>query len=209
MARYASTKQLDLIARLLNEKDVDPQDRRAIEADVANDLSGIGASQWIDFLFARKRLPRQQVLAVGVIERPRPSVPGFYLVDGHVFKVVATRDGERLYAKQSTARGLEYVPGAMNRIFADELLSPQQLAEQGVAQGFCIVCSTEFEDPTSKHVGIGPTCGRNQLGPDAYKALRLTVADRPDVVAFEAAKKAKAKEAREAKKREQAQLVLV
>jgi hypothetical protein len=198
------------INKLAPEKDLADWQRAELDSDLAKEVfSTKDASFWLDTLFAARNRP-QPVLDIETGQpRARVSEEGFYLADGQVFKVVLARTTGNLYAKQTSASGLVYVPGAMNKLFADQKLTADQLAAQGLTQGYCVVCSSEFEDPTSKHIGIGPTCGKNQLGPDAYKALRLTVADRPDVVAFEAAKKAKAKEAREAKKIEQAQLVLV
>lgn len=207
--RPASEKQIALINRLLAEKALTDLDRENITNDLEDGLTTRGASAWIDILF---RFPRAAapVLDLGVQARDRVAEEGFYRAeDGDVYKVVRTRDGERLYAKKTSAAGLVYVEGAMRKLFADQKLTGEQIAGLGINFGYCIVCSTEFEDPTSKHIGIGPTCGKNELGGEAYKALRLTAADKPDVIAFEAAKKAKAKEAREAKKAAEAQLVLV
>ncbi|AGM13395.1 hypothetical protein M181_gp228 [Mycobacterium phage Gizmo] len=205
----ASPAQIRFINTLLAERDAPQASRDYVAHLLDTGISSKRASDAIAHLKGFVKIQAQQELAIAAIARPRPTEPGFYLVDGEVFKVVETRDGERLYAKKTTAHGLEYVPGAMTRIFADQKLSPEQIAEQGLTQGFCIVCSSEFEDPTSKHIGIGPVCGKNTLGAEAYKALRLSVADRPDVIAFEAAKKAAAKARREAKKAESEQLALV
>lgn len=204
MSRTATENQIRLIRTIMGEREMEGHQIERLENRLNDGLPIDLVNDTIAWLKARPL--RGQLVAA--VERPRPTEPGFYLVDQKVFKLVMSREG-RLYAKQTTARGLEYVPGAMARIFADQKLSPAQIAEQGLEQGFCIVCSSEFEDPTSKHIGIGPTCGKNELGPEAYKALRASVADKPDVIAFEAAKKAAAKERREAKKREEAQLALV
>ncbi|QZE10541.1 hypothetical protein SEA_SCOOBYDOOBYDOO_226 [Mycobacterium phage ScoobyDoobyDoo] len=212
MNNAATPAQIRFINVLLAERLLDPAGRDSIADEIEEGMSKSRASQLIGILKARPFLASrggQQALDVEVASRPRPSEEGFYLADnGQVFKVVRSQGSMRLYAKQATARGLVYVAGAMNMIFADQKLSGEQIVAQGLAQGFCIVCSSEFEDPTSKHIGIGPVCGRNQLGAEAYKALRATVADRPDVIAFEAAKKAAAKARREAKKAEEAQLTL-
>lgn len=209
MSYPASEKQVGFIGRLLAEKEVIEHTRTYVERLLAEGITKQRASDAISHLLS---LPKAAPLAldVDVQARERISEEGFYQADdGDVYKVVRTKDGERLYAKKTTARGLEYVPGAMAKLFADQRLTGEQIAELGITFGFCIVCSTEFSDPTSKHIGIGPKCGSDQLGADPYKALRASVADRPDVIAFEAAKKAAAKERREAKKAEEAQLVLV
>lgn len=207
--RPATDKQMYWINKLAPEKDLADWQRAELATDLAKDVfTTKDASFWLDTLFALKNRPQPTLVEVGPA-RERVSEEGFYKADnGNVFKVVRTRDGERLYAKQTSASGLVYVEGAMRLLFADQKLTGEQIAALGITFGYCIVCSTEFSDPTSKHIGIGPKCGSDQLGKDEYKALRLTVADRPDVIAFEAAKKAKAKAAREDKKREEAQLVL-
>lgn len=209
MSYPASEKQVGFIGRLLNEKEVPESTRTYVEGLLANGITKQRASDAITHLLS---LPKAAPLTLGVDvqARERVSEEGFYQAeDGSVFKVVRTRDGERLYAKQTSASGLVYVPGAMGKIFADQKLTGEEIAALGITFGYCIVCSTEFEDPTSKHIGIGPVCGKSQLGADAYKALRLTVADRPDVVAFEAAKKARAKANREAKKNQGVQEELI
>lgn len=210
MSYPASEKQIGFIGRLLAEKEVPQATRTYVEGLLADGITKQRASDAITHLLS---LPKAGPLALDVEVGPareRVSEEGFYKADdGDVFKVVRTRDGERLYAKQTSARGLLYVEGAMRLLFADQKLTGEQIAELGITFGFCIVCSTEFSDPTSKHIGIGPKCGADQLGKDEYKALRLSVADRPDVVAFEAAKKAAAKQAREDKKAAEAQLALV
>lgn len=210
MSYPASEKQISFIGRLLAEKEAPEATRTYIEGLLADGITKQRASDAISHLLTlSKAAPLALDVEVGPA-RERVSVEGFYKADdGDVYKVVLTKDGERLYAKKTTARGLEYVPGAMGKLFADQKLTGEQIAELGITFGFCIVCSTEFSDPTSKHIGIGPKCGADQLGKDEYKALRLTVADRPDVGAFEAAKKAAAKQAREDKKLAEAQLVLV
>ncbi len=206
----ASEGRVRFINVLLAEREVPASTRAYVEGLLANGIITERAIAAIEHL---KGLPKagQGVLDVNAgPARARVSEEGFYQAeDGGVFKVVRTRDGERLYAKQTSARGLVYVPGAMGKIFADQKLTGEQIAALGITFGYCVVCSTEFSDPTSKHIGIGPKCGVDQLGKDQYKALRLSVADRPDVVAFEAAKKQAAKEAREAKKREAAQGELI
>lgn len=197
--RPASDKQFAFLKKLLHDKAMENDQREAIVFDMEQGLSSKGASQWIDIML---RFPRATapVLDLDVTPRAHVSEPGFYKTDeGDVFKVVTSQFG-RLYAKQTTARGLVYVEGAMKLLFADQKMTGEEIAAHGVANRYCVVCSTEFEDPTSKHIGIGPTCGVNQLGKDRYKALRASVAHFEDVIAFEAAKKAEAKAKREAKK---------
>lgn len=207
--RPASEKQISFIGRLVAEKDLTVDEIANVENDVEMGLTTTGASAWIDLLISRRRKPAQQALALGVVARTRVSEIGYYKADdGDVYKVVLSQVGN-LYAKKTTAHGLDFVSGAMSLLFADQKMTGEEIAAYGAVNSYCVICSTEFSDPTSELVGIGPKCGTDILGKDAYKALRVTVADNPRVIAFEAAKKAKAKEAREAKKAAEAQLVLV
>jgi len=202
----ASSAQINFINVLLAEREVDADIREVIQANL-DTMTIASATDWISWL--KKQSRAQDTLDIEVAERQRPTEPGFYLVDGEVFKVVHTRDGERMYAKKTGPNGLEYVPGAMRKIFADQKMTGEQIAAHGLAHGYCVVCSSGFEDPTSSHIGIGPVCGPRVMGKEAYKALRASVSHLPDVIAYEEAKKARAKEAREAKKAEEAQLSLV
>lgn len=207
MSYPASEKQVGFITRLLNEREVPASTQEYVEGLLQVGITKQRASDAISHLLS---LPKTGNPALDIEVGPareRVSEEGFYQADnGDVFNVVRTKDGERLYAKQTSARGLVFVSGAMRLLFADQKLTGEQIAALGITFGYCIVCSTGFSDPTSKHIGIGPKCGADQLGKEAYKALRLTVADRPDVIAFEAAKKAEAKARREAKKAEEDQL---
>lgn len=207
----ASQAQINFIRVLADEREFTPGQVADIEAKLALDLDlhWRAASELIEAMKTRPK--KAPLVLVDVTARPFVTEEGFYESAEGIFKVVRTRDGERLYAKKSTPAGWDFESGQgmMRKLFADQKLTGEQLAAKGITFGFCIVCSTTFEDPTSKHIGIGPKCGENEMGKDAYKALRATVADKSDVIAFEAKKKADAKARREAKKLAEAQLVLV
>ena len=205
MSNYASDKQINFIKKLLVEKDLDADTIETVNVELVNGLSVKGASFWIDQMMRARRKPAQESLALEVTSRARVSEPGFYKNDhGSVFKVVVSRQGN-LYAKETTPSGLVYVAGAMGTLFADQKMTGEEIAEHGVANHYCVNCSTELEDPTSKRIGLGTSCGPSILGKEGYKRARAAVAHFEDVIAFEAAKKAKAKEARETKKLAQAQ----
>jgi hypothetical protein len=208
----ATAPQIRYIEALVSERLIDLAGINSIAEELEEGITKARASELISALkaTAKKVRPTQTTLPVQVVQRARISAEGFYKNDqGQVFKVVRTQDGQRFYAKLTTARGLEYVPGAMSGLFADMKMTGEAIAAHGVANAYCVNCSHELEDPTSKHIGLGTSCGPSILGKEGYKAAKARVADRPDVIAFEAAKKAAAKERREAKKRETAQLVLV
>ena len=203
----ATTRQIQLIRTIMSERVMEGHhiewvEERLERADNALVQTIIGRLKGLP-----KRNP-QATLEVDVTPRARVSEEGFYKNDdGFVFKVVRSQ-AQRLYAKQTTVRGLVYVPGGMNTLFADQKMTGEEIAAHGVANCYCVNCSSELTDPTSKAIGLGTSCGPTILGKEGYKAAKLAVADRPEVIAFEAAKKAEAKVRREAKKAEAAQLVL-
>lgn len=203
----ASTRQIELIRTIMSERVMEPHHVEWVESrlEKANNVL-------VQTIIGRlKALPKReaQTTLVDPAPRARVSEEGFYKnADGFVFKVVTSGAG-RLYAKQTTARGLVYVPGAMNTLFADQKMSGEQIAAHGIENCYCVNCSSELTDPTSKAIGLGTSCGPTILGKEGYKAAKARVADRPDVIAFEAAKKADAKARRDAKKAAEAQLSLV
>ena len=203
----ASEGRIRFINTLLAEREVSDSARAYTLNLIA---SGISTQRAIDAIEYLKGLPKAGLFDAPKREGTPVTEEGFYLHEGAVYRVVTGKNSGRLYAKKSTPSGWDYEAGkgVIFRLRAEDRMSGEAIAAFGVEHEFCVVCSTGFSDPTSHHIGIGPKCGVDVMGADAYKALRLSVADRPDVVAFEAAKKARAKEAREAKKREQAQLVL-
>jgi hypothetical protein len=203
----ATTRQIELIRTVMNERVMEPHHVEWVEERLER-ADNILVQTILGRLKALPRREAQATLAVDVTPRARVSEEGFYKNDdGFVFKVVTSGAG-RLYAKQTTARGLAYAPGAMNSLFADQKMTGEEIAAHGVENCYCVNCSTELTDPTSKAIGLGTSCGPTILGKEGYKAAKVSVADRPDVIAFEVAKKADAKARRDAKKAADAQLAL-
>jgi len=206
----AKQGKVNLIRTIVTEREISDEHKARLEHALHRGVTNAKADEIITWLKRQPRVGSQPTLPVETTApRERPTEDGFYLVDGEVFKVVWNKEGSRLYAKKTSPAGLVYVEGAMRKIFADQKMTIEEITAYGLQNAYCVICSHEFEDPTSKHIGIGPTCGPKMMGKDAYKALRLTVADRPDVIAFEAAKKERAKTARAAKKNEGVQEALI
>jgi hypothetical protein len=200
----ATTGQKNLIRTIMSERELE-----AHHVEWVNDRLDRADTALVQTIMSRlKALPRRQAqgtLAVDVVARERVAEEGFYKADdGDVYKVVRSQVG-RLYAKQTTARGLAYVEGAMAKLFADQKMTGEEIAAHGVANHYCVNCSAELTDPTSQHVGLGTSCGPAILGKEGYKAAKVAVAHFADVIAFEVAKKAEAKTRREDKKAAAAQ----
>lgn len=204
----ATTGQINLIRTIMSERVMEGHHIEWVEDNLQR-----ADNTLVQTIIGRlKALPKRnaqgQTTLVDPTPRARVSEEGFYKNDdGFVFKVVRSQ-AQRLYAKQTTVRGLVYVPGGMNTLFADQKMTGEEIAAHGVANCYCVNCSSELTDPTSKAIGLGTSCGPSILGKEGYKAAKVRVADRPEVIAFEAAKKADAKAKRDAKKAEAAQLVL-
>jgi hypothetical protein len=92
---------------------------------------------------------------------------GMYLMGkaaGHsganlIYRVVASKDSGRLYAKRSTPDGFEYDKGAIFRLFAEDRMTVEEVAEVGRRDGYCYVCGRHLTNPESVALGIGPICG--------------------------------------------------
>lgn len=111
-----------------------------------------------------------------------PVDPGFYLLDGTVYKVKASRAGN-LYAVARVDGSWEY-RGAPARcgITPDHRVTAEQAAAHGVETGICIFCNAELDDADGlgKIVGVGPVCARKHLGMTQRQlAARLGAAEAP------------------------------
>lgn len=205
--RTITSGQIALLRTIAAERAVEGHTIERLEARIAD---GIPQVMMADIMAWLKRAPKREALTLDVDVTPRAKVTelGFYKNEtDEVYKVVDGMSGR--YAKLTTPHGLEYVRGAITRLFADQKMTGEEVAAHGVANRYCVNCSHDLEDPTSKHLGLGTSCGPQILGKEGYKAAKARVAHFADVVAFEQAKKDRARQAREDKKREAAQLVLV
>jgi hypothetical protein len=156
------------------------------------------ASSWMDWLFApAQRLPRggQRNDTVTITE------PGFYLLDDEAYRVKRTRDGERFYAERATASGWEYDKGVVFKLAPEMVMTVMEIASFGGRKGFCVNCSDDLEDPISKKIGLGTSCGPKLMGNEAYRAARKHhIATDAECAAHDAQLKASAKARREARK---------
>lgn len=105
------------------------------------------------------RMANEQAVAV------EPVTPGFYLVNGELWKAKYSSTGN-LYAVKRTETGWEYVRGGVRRLSADLRVTPEQAAEHGLRTGICLFCNAELDDRDGlgKIVGVGPVCARKHLG---------------------------------------------
>jgi hypothetical protein len=142
MSVLASDKQVAFINSLLSERVFSG------EVDFAN-LTSKGASDLIGQLL---NAPKQvSTLSVGM----------YRTADGEIYRVQASRETGRLYAKHlDLINGFEYEAGAIFKITASDRMTLEQAKLFGVETGFCCVCGILLTDPKSVQAGIGPVCAK-------------------------------------------------
>lgn len=145
----ASEKQIAFIQKLQGERDWSSLNVKNIEAAV--NLTSIQASALISLL-----------LTCPYIKKPVTVEPGFYSLDGTVYRVVKAKSTGNLYAKKLTlgeSKGhWDYAPGAMKNLARAEVLTLEAAKSMGHAHGICVICGAELTDPDSVERGIGPVC---------------------------------------------------
>lgn len=149
MTYPASAKQIALLARLIDEKDM-PDTERDTLLDTGP-MTSREASTLIDRLFALPRKPQT------VVE------PGYYLLDGDAYTVVTARNGSgNTYAKRFdlNAGRWEYAPGAIRKLAGVQPMTLEQAKEFGHEHGWCAICGRTLSDPKSVEAGIGPVCAK-------------------------------------------------
>lgn len=169
-----SPKQVQLILRLVREKDLDtlshpwPALRAALQDTsvdralwVEDNLTGGWegtASKLIDDLFQARKV----AAAAAVEEAPE----GIHYLDGTVYKVQVAHHGSgRKYAKQldPDGGGWEYLGrgGVFKQLSADTLMTLEDAQEFGRLYGMCCKCGATLTDESSIAAGIGPVCAQS------------------------------------------------
>lgn len=176
----ATQKQIDTIARVAGEKQLDPEIHERLLASLPTMTKGT-ASDTMDWLFKQSRAQAGPANANPV------TAEGFYQnpADEKLYRVVTSNTSGHLYAKLVTAHGWDYEQGkgAMQFLQAGWLMTPEQVRAYGAISGICANCSARLEDPVSKHIGLGTSCGPNILGKDAYNAAKKAAKADPEVAA--------------------------
>lgn len=97
-----------------------------------------------------------------IVERPSAPVitqPGFYELDGNIYKVKQGRSG-RLYALHVTEDDTKgtFASGVVFRLTEDMKLTEERASAFGRITGQCLICGRTLTDPSSIDRGIGPVC---------------------------------------------------
>jgi hypothetical protein len=180
-AMRASDKQVALVKKLLDEKDVTGTLYNApawvdgvtgpdgIVRHPADHMTKREASDIIDALFKCPRKNAPVKVGSGPVE-------GMHFIDGVVIKVQRAVHGSgNLYAKQlvvlteaelaadgtvlvpATAK-FEYAPGVVNKTSVETLMTKEDGAKFGRLYGMCIKCAATLTDEESIERGMGPIC---------------------------------------------------
>lgn len=151
--REATAKQVGFLTRLIGDRPGWAAENE-LTATTIGQFNRQAISQLIDAAL-------QQPKETGSAE---PVTEGMYRTDdGTVYRVVRTRDGRNLYAKQLHVDGngrarFEYAGGAINRLSQADRMTLEEAKAIGATTGVCCVCAAELTDPRSVEAGIGPVC---------------------------------------------------
>jgi hypothetical protein len=68
-----------------------------------------------------------------------------------------------------------YDGGAVRKLDARQIMTPEQARQYGIATGVCANCGESLSDPLSVGIGLGTSCGPKILGRPEYNAARRAV----------------------------------
>ena len=151
----ATEKQVQFIARLVEEREIPPTGSARLLLEMWGfDRTRETATVLIDELMA---LPR-------VEKAPAPS--GLHVLDGEVYRVVVSRDSGRPYALRlvKAPGAFEYAPGAVRHLSEDTMMTLEEARDYGVRHGVCAACGRTLTNPESIEYGIGPICRTRYWG---------------------------------------------
>lgn len=160
MTKPATTKQFQLIKRLIDERQLSQRDVDYVEQcrqqAIVGQLATTGASNLIDHLMA---LPKQD----NPSEQDEPEAGIYQSTDG-MFRVYLGQKSGRMLAKEITM-ALDNSPvytyrGSATRVLPEDAqrLSLEEVGQIGQMFDHCLCCGARLDDPESVDRGIGPIC---------------------------------------------------
>lgn len=179
--RPATSRQVELLTRLVGERVVDPA--LAADLDAARTAYRTGgfttaaASSLIERLFAARRKDADAPAA--------NAQPGFYMRGDQAIKVQANKAKTGTYALTWTGSNWEYAPGVGRTLAGLTPMTAEQAAALGLASGRCINCcrtlgGESLSAKVSALIGYGETCANTNgwTYPKGAKAQRAFIASR-------------------------------
>ena len=159
----ASSKALDYLGSLMNERDVPADDLAAMEVAIGRGLDSQTCSQLIDEC---KSYPK-----LSVARGEQPLEDGMYRTpSGGIFKVYHTVHGanqqvaKRLVLDEDANSGWRFEYEGKAPLKGPDAIQPQwrmtldQAKEFGAVYGVCCICSRTLTNEDSIEAGIGPVC---------------------------------------------------
>lgn len=147
----ASQKQADFLASLCTSRVVPPSVLDASAKASLGTLSAHDASRAIE-----------TATKCAFVKSSPTAEKGYYLVDGDVFVVMASKETGKLYAKKLVISGKKgswvYAPGMIYKLKPEQKLTLEEAAKIGHATGVCAICGRTLSDEKSVAQGVGPVC---------------------------------------------------
>lgn len=165
----ASDKQLKFINKLIVERSeaLDVLGVTITEVQLLQ-LSTKGASATIDKLMA---LPTNSTHpSHAPATKPEALVPGFYMLEGQVYKVKPSQKSDRMYASvlvdapAGHKATFAYAKGVVYKLTLADRMTPEQAKAYGDLYGRCCCCGKLLTVDLSIERGVGPVCWDKYFG---------------------------------------------
>jgi hypothetical protein len=158
----ASEAQLNFIAALLRDRQVDELHRLTVEGEIARGLLKSRASDVIGALKALPFVPREGA-APAATSSNEAVAEGVYELDGSFYAVRTSKnDRTRRYAYlaviSDTSVRFEYAKGAVYRLADARALTVDEVEALSLQFSKCFLCGRTLTAKDSKARGIGPVC---------------------------------------------------
>lgn len=158
----ASEAQLNFIAALLRDRQVDELHRITVEGELAR---GILKSRASDIIGELKALPFVPKAGAAPASSSEAAAEGVYELDGTFYAVRTSRNNNtRRYAYKAiitdTSVDFEYAKGAVYRLADARVLSVEEVEELSLQFSRCFLCGIKLTAKQSKARGVGPVCAK-------------------------------------------------
>lgn len=160
----ASQAQLDFIAALLRDRQVDDLTSVTYTAEVERGITKGRASDIIGVLKTFPFVPRQGAVTTAASSN-EAAAEGVYELDGEFYAVRTSRnDNTRRYAYRAvitdSSVNFEYAKGAVYRLADARVLTVEEVEALSLQFSRCFLCGIKLTAKTSKARGVGPVCAK-------------------------------------------------
>jgi len=163
---YASEAQAQFLRDLIATREWQVRGWNQEQAEAMLTAGTLGKAEASALIDALRQAPRKATGAVAIKGSTAGLSEGMYRSgDGNIYRVQASRESGRLYAKRlvwDLARDdkprFEYDRGAVYALTPADRMSVEDARAWGVETGACCVCGAFLTDAKSVARGIGPVC---------------------------------------------------